>query len=291
MEKSEGIINTCKWKVYKGSCLEIMKNMIKENEFVDCIVTSPPYFDRRAYGAKPKKDGHMADWLYTKRGQAIEGEIGNGKDKSKYLNDIKEVLNLCFKVLKEKKFLFINISTCHENFELLDFSSKFIEAAKEAGFIHWDTIIWIKRNPMPPGRHKNIYLGQGWEYILAFAKGKNIEINSEALKIKTHFKCISCNADNYIESSITPNYMYSNIGCYGRKYNSIMSHPALFPLDVPEYCMSISSKKGDLIFDPFVGSGTSLIAGLEQGLNVIGCELVPQIYKSLVEGMMKINTI
>lgn len=48
MEKSEGIIKNSKWKVYKGSCLDTMGNMIKANELVDCIVTSPPYFDRRA---------------------------------------------------------------------------------------------------------------------------------------------------------------------------------------------------------------------------------------------------
>lgn len=136
---------------------------------------------------------------------------------------------------------------------------------------------------MPPGKYKKIYLAQGWEYILAFTKGKKIEINNQHINIKTHFSCVNCKEDNYVDCAVTPNYMYSNIGCYGRKYNSIISHPAIFPLDVPAFCLSIATKNGDLILDPFVGSGTTLIAGLEKGLDVIGCEIVPEIYESLAD--------
>jgi DNA modification methylase len=289
MEISQGEINECKWKVYNGNCINILRNMDKES--VDCIVTSPPYFDRRAYGSKPKSDGNNGKWLYANSGKAIEGEIGNGNDKEKYLSDIKTVIQLCYKILKEGRILFVNISTCHKDFELLDFSSDLIKAAKESGFVHWDTIIWIKRNPMPPGRYNRVYLAQGWEYILAFSKGKRIEINNDDIKIKTHFKCQNCGVDNYVESGITPNYVYSNIGCYGRRFNSVISHPAVFPIDIPAYCLSIATKKGELVLDPFVGSGTTLIAGLEQGLNVIGCELVPEIYEGLVKGMNELSDI
>lgn len=289
MKVSEGLINKCKWKVYNEDCLKILSDMIKQNYFVDCIMTSPPYFDRRAYGAKPKSDGNVAKWLYANSGQAIHGEIGNGKNKNQYLQDMKSFFELSYKVLKEKKFLFVNISTSHYGFELIDFSSDFINLAKEAGFVHWDTIIWIKRNPMPSGRYVKFYLAQGWEYILAFSKGKKIEINNKNLKIQTMFRCKKCDEENYIDSNITPNYVFSNIGCYGRKRYPLISHPALFPIDIPAYCLSIATNEGDRILDPFAGSGTTLIAGLEQGLDVIGCELVPQIYNGLIEGLANID--
>lgn len=287
MEVAEGTVKECYWKIYKGNCIDILKNI--DEESVDCIVTSPPYFDRRSYGKKPKSDGNIGKWLYANSGHPIEGEIGNGKNKEKYIKDIKIVLKLCYKVLKQDKFLFINISTSHKDFELLDFSSEFIKAAKDVGFVHWDTIIWIKRNPMPAGSHKKIYLAQGWEYILVFSKGKNIEINNNYLKIETHFKCENCGVDNYVKSNITPNYVYSNIGCYGRKCNSLISHPAIFPIDIPAFCLSIATQKGEIVLDPFVGSGTTLIAGLKQRLNVIGCELVPAIYQELVKGMQTLT--
>lgn len=289
MKISEGVINNCKWKVYNEDCLKVLRKMIEENDLFDCIITSPPYFDRRSYGEKPKIDGNVAKWLYAKSRQPIEGEIGNGKDKNKYLKDMKNFFELSYKVLKEEKFLFVNISTSHNKFELIDFSADFISFAKKAGFVHWDTIIWIKRNPMPPGRHINYYLAQGWEYILAFTKGKRVQINSENLKIKTMFKCKVCDEENYVDSNITPNYLFSNIGCYGRKINPLISHPAIFPIDIPSYCLSIATNKGDRILDPFVGSGTVLVAGIEQGLNVSGVELVPEIYNELVDGMRTIN--
>lgn len=285
MEMAQGIVKGCSWKVYLGNCLDIMKSMIDKNELVDCIVTSPPYFNRRSYGGKPKIDGNIAKWLYASLGNPIEGEIGNSNDKYKYIKDIEEVLKLCYRILKDDKLIFVNIGNTHEKLELLDFSSKFIEEAKKAGFIHWDTIIWIKSNPMPPGKHKNYYLAQGWEYILVFRKGKKVNIDSSNIKIKTHFKCKNCEQENYLNSEITPNYVYSHIGCYGRKYNKIVSHPAIFPIDIPKFCLSIATKQKDTILDPFVGSGTTLIAGLEQGLNVVGCELVPEIYQALTKEM------
>lgn len=285
MEIAQGIVKKCTWKVYKGNCLDTLRNMGDKNELVDCIVTSPPYFNRRSYGAPPKCDGNIAKWLYASPGKPIEGEIGNSNDKDKYIEDIGKVLEQCYRVLKNDKLMFINIANTHKNLELLDFSSKFIDCAKNAGFIHWDTIIWVKENPMPPGTHGGYYLAQGWEYILAFRKGKKVQIDSSTIKIKTHFKCKKCGEENYLDSKITPNYLYSYIGCYGRKLNKTISHPAIFPIDIPEYCLGIATKEGDVVLDPFVGSGTTLIAGIEQGLNVIGCELVPEIYEGLVSGM------
>lgn len=289
MSVSEGKIKGCKWKIYLGSCLDVLKNMVDKNELVDCIVTSPPYFNRRSYGAKPKTDGNIAKWLYATPGKSMEGEIGNSNDKEKYIKDIEEVLELCYKVLRNDKLIFINIANTHEKLELLDFSSNFIEGAKKAGLIHWETIIWIKSNPMPPGMHKNYYLAQGWEYILAFRKGEKVNIDSTNIKIKTHFKCENCEMDNYVDSKITPNYVYSYVGCYGRQTHKIISHPAIFPIDIPKYCLSIATKEGDTILDPFVGSGTTLIAGIEQELNVIGCELVKEIYEGLVSGMKALS--
>jgi DNA modification methylase len=287
MELTEGLIKGCHWTVYKGNCLDALKDIMKDS--IDCIVTSPPYYNKRSYGKKPKRDGNIADWLYANRGHPIEGEIGNSKSILKYLSDIRSVLELCYEIIKPNKLIFINISTSHNKLECIDLSHDFIKIAKEVGFNHWDTIIWIKRNPMPPGRHKGTYLGQGWEYILAFSKGKDVKINDQDIKINTHFKCENCGCDNYITSKITPNYLFCNIGCYGRNYTKFINHPAVFPRDLPAYCLSIATKQGDLILDPFVGSGTTLIAGLEQGLNVIGCELVPEIYEELIKGMKNLN--
>ena len=109
------------------------------------------------------------------------------------------------------------------------------------------------------------------------------------MKVKTHFKCKYCQGENYIHSKITPNYLYSYVGCYGRAEKSNITHPAKFPIDIPKFCLSMSSKVGYTILDPFAGSGITLIAGLEQGLNVIGCELVDNIYDDLIYRMNSLS--
>lgn len=290
MKFEQGVFGELNWKVYLGNCKDILLDMINNEEFVDAIMTSPPFFNRRSYAAKPKIDGNTAKWVYASQGKPIEGEIGNTKDKNKYIKDIEDVLRLCYEVLRDNRFMFINIANTRENFEVIDFSGSFIDSAKKAGFTHWDTLIWIKKNPQPAGRHKEYYLGSGWEYILAFTKGKKIKINTEHLKIKTHFKCQYCEEENYIDSRTTPNYLYSYIGCYGRREKNAIVHPAKFPIDIPKFCLSMSALEGYTILDPFAGSGTTLIAGLEEGLNVIGCELVDNIYYNLIDRMNSISS-
>lgn len=288
MKSEEGFIKKCNWKVYKGNCIDLLNDM--NEEVIDCIVTSPPYFNKRSYGAKPKNDGNIAKWQYAKSsGVPILGEIGNTKNKDEYMNDMKNVMALCFKVLKENKFLFINISTYHNKHELFDFSYDFINIAKSIGFIHWDSIIWIKPNRMPAGKYKKIYLARGWEYILVFCKGKKYEINEKITSNTAYFKCKNCGLENYLNNGVMANYVFSNTGCIGRKRKPLIKHPAVFPFEIPSYCLSIAAKPGELILDPFVGSGTTLIAGISQGLNVIGCELIPKFYDDLVIEMKKLS--
>ncbi len=56
------------------------------------------------------------------------------------------------------------------------------------------------------------------------------------------------------------------------------SHPAPFPIKLPQNCMLLSTNPGDTIFDPFMGSGTTGVACVQTGRNFIGCELDPEYY-------------
>ncbi|MFW6015651.1 MAG: DNA-methyltransferase [bacterium] len=289
MNVSKGTFGKSEWTIYNGSCIDVMAEHLG-SQYIDCIVTSPPYWDRRAYGGKTKKDGNIAKWLYSDSGKPLDGEIGNGNNKEQYINNISDVFKLSYKVLKKNKFMFINIGNQRSNFEFVDFSHQFIIKAKEAGFVHRDTVIWIKRNPTPAGNHKKYYLANAWEYVLVFTKGKPKSINYENyMKIDFNFKCKKCEAENYIEKEIRPNYFYSNIGCFGRKRIPFHNHAAIFPLEVPKFCLRIATSPGDIVLDPFVGSGTTLIAGFEQELNTIGIELVPEIYQNVVSELKQLT--
>lgn len=289
MRVCKGEFGFNKWKVYEGNCIDILKNEV-EDESVDCIVTSPPYWNRRAYGQKPGRDGNIGEWKYANEGKLVEGEIGNGCSYEEYIEDISKVMNLAYKKLKNNKFAFINISNRHESSELIDISYDIIKLAKDVGFNHWDTIIWIKRNPMPSGKYKEKYLTNGWEYVLAFTKGKDMKIKfNNNMLTHSHFVCKKCGEENWLDFKSVPNYFYSNIGCFGNRRKPIKSHPALFSIELPIYCFNIATANNDLILDPFAGSGTTLVAGLKLGLNVIGCELVSNTYSNLVQELLSLK--
>ena len=59
MKFEQGVIGELNWKVYLGDCKDVLQEMINNNEFVDTIMTSPPFFNRRSYAGKPKIDGNI----------------------------------------------------------------------------------------------------------------------------------------------------------------------------------------------------------------------------------------
>ncbi|WP_271712782.1 DNA-methyltransferase [Anaeromicropila herbilytica] len=288
MENVEGIINGIRWRTFNGDCRKILKDYIKA-ESIDCIFTSPPYYNLRSYGDKVRVDGNEGKWKYSNRKIATKDEIGIACNYEKYLSDLSEVFSVCYRVLKKDKFMFINIGNKHVDRECIDYSFDLITIAKHIGFVHCDIIIWIKKNSPPPGNHKEIYLGNGWEYILMFAKGKSYKINEDKyIDTGSLFKCKQCGSDDIVHFKSKPNYFFSNVGCFGnaKKKNS---HPAPFPETVPRFCLAIGAKEHELILDPFVGSGTTLKVALDMHINCIGCELISKLYSDLIENLEKIS--
>lgn len=288
MDNFQGDIHGVSWKVYNADCKFVLNNIIGNNT-IDCIVTSPPYYNQRSYGDKVTVDGNQGQWKYSRRKVSAEYEIGIACEYQKYLYDLTEVISACYNVLKANKLMFINIGNKRQDKEYIDCSHDIIKIAKNVGFTHCDTIIWIKRNSQPPGKHKELHLGNGWEYILMFSKGKDYRINSNAyLSTSSHYQCSNCGKDNYVNLKSNPNYFYSNIGCFGNTKKA-HSHPAPFPETIPKFCLSLAAHEHDLILDPFAGSGTTLKVALGLNINCVGCELIPKIYLDLIDNLQNIK--
>jgi DNA modification methylase len=228
-------------------------------------------------------------YKYAVKGNPSPGEIGCDQNEHEYLNDLSTFFKLAFQKLKQGKFLYININKERRNCETQDLSFLIIELARNSGFIHRDTIIWIKENtrPVPPGS-KPYYLDDGWEYILVFCIGKAQIIRENYLKPSVNFRCDFCGELNHIDRKVKPNYVSTNIGFTESTYLE-SSHPAKFPKAIPRFVFSLSTQPGDTILDPFCGVGTSLVAGLELGLNVIGIELISHNYQMAINEIEKLE--
>lgn len=111
----------------------------------------------------------------------------------------------------------------------------------------FDIICWHKTNALPT--YSNKYLSDT-EYLLYFHKGKG-----------------KCFPENYEDAKT---YYIAPINHKDKKE---WKHPTIKPLDITKKIIRNSSKKGDVVFDPFMGSGTTGVACIELGREFIGTEI------------------
>jgi DNA modification methylase len=230
-------ISTLRNTIGLGDCVELIDEMPAKS--VDLVFTSPPYFN-----ARPE---------YTEY-EAYE----------EYLFHIRQVINRISRVLNEGRFFVINVAPVLLRRSSRNESSKRIAVPFdlhrifiEEGYEFIDDIIWVKpegagwatsrgrrfaadRNPL---QYKAVPVT---EYILVYRKKSDLLID---WYIRNH-----PDKEVVAASKIEDNYEKTNIWRIQPKTNS--KHPAAFPLELPQKVISYYSFKGDVVLDPFAGSGT-----------------------------------
>lgn len=130
-------------------------------------------------------------------------------------------------------------SHCYVMVNLLNLYD-FMNFAKQAGFKIHNLLVWMKNNATP-----NKWYMKNCEFTLFLYKGKSKFINDCGSKQVHQFNNVICNK----------------------------LHPTEKPVELMEYYISNSSKEGDIILDPFLGSGTTAVAAVNTGRHYIGYEL------------------
>ena len=240
-----------KFELWNGDCLELMKNI--PDGSVDLTVTSPPYDNLRTYNGFSWDFENTARELLriTKNGGVVVWIVGDSYDKkgSETLTSFKQALFF-----------------------------------KEIGFNVHDTMIYQKNSyPFPPS---NRYYQQ-FEYMFVLSKGKPKTANLLRQKTKwrkdTNQVSTCRNADGSTsamkyekgkEDRILDNVWLINTG-YMRttKDKFAYKHPAMFPEELCEKHILSWSNEGDIIFDCFMGSGTTGKMAVLNNRRFIGIEL------------------
>ena len=262
----ERFINT----VINSDCLEGLKNIPEDS--VDLTVTSPPYDDLRKYKGYSFDFEGIAQELYrvTKPGGVVVWVVGDST---------------------------INGSESGTSFRQ---ALKFMDI----GFKLHDTMIYEKNTSSFPARRTSKRYTQIFEYMFVFTKGKiktgNLICDKENKWFghKNWGRNTHRNKDGELveTNDIKPVPKYSprnNIwryvvgGGYGQKDKSAYKHPATFPTDLAKDHILTWSNKGDVVLDPFMGSGTTAIACIELDRNYIGFEISEEycdLINSRIEG-------
>ncbi|QIA67730.1 DNA-methyltransferase [Spiroplasma citri] len=249
-------INLKKFKngsiLYNGDCLEIMPIIDKK---VNVILTSPPYNTQR----------NLKDRTYDIYLDSIEN--------SAYLNFSENVFNLYNKILEKNGIILYNLSYGNENptimFEVIN------NLLKKTNFLVADIIIWKKKNAMPNNMSHN-KLTRIVEFIFVICRKneyKTFQSNRKIGQIRSNGQKTYKIEYNFIEAK-------NNDG--PNPYNK-----STFSVELCEKLLKIYCKYGDKVLDNFAGTGTTLLACQNLGLDFIGIELSKNQFKYSIERILK----
>lgn len=246
VEKSDVIINN--WRFYQKSSHQM--NELVDGE-VQTIFTSPPYWNKRLYS-----EG---------------GGLGNEKTSAEFVENLSEHLRDCWRVLNDRGSFFLNLGDTFLNGDLQNIPSRVVDRLKIQGWVLRNSIIWMKTNPKPSSSKSN--LTPTYEFIFHLVKGKDYLYNRTLTKLKSEGK-ISLpprhrNSDGSYSKSISPYLPKSegkNMGDYwdeevvktavaNQRLEIEGEHLAPFPKQIITLPILQTSEIGDLILDPFCGSG------------------------------------
>lgn len=208
-----------------------------EEHSVKLVVTSPPYWDLKDY--------------YK------EGQIGQ-EDYETYLARMKTVWGECYKKLADDGSLWININIRVRDGKVIMIPYDFVKICKEVGFFYKGIVVWHKSSGIPTGNNNIV---DRHEYVLIFSKSEGFSIDKDAFSGLSDYKNDKMNGGAFWNIN-------RKAGSVGKKY----IHPAIFPNDLANRIIRISTHRGDIVMDPFLGSGTSLIAASLNGRSFIGYE-------------------
>lgn len=236
-------------RIYNEDCLEGMK-IIPDNT-IDLTVTSPPYDNLRTY------NGNIAQWSFEKF-QDIAKELYRVTAKGGVVVWV------------------VGDSTVNRN----ETGTSFKQALhfKEVGFNLHDTMIWHKSNAFNFG--SNLCYRQEFEYMFVFTKDRIKTINFICdVPAKTAGQ-VAKGARKHADGSRdeVPDFVVSNFRKRGNVWsmptsNKSFGHPATFPEQLAEDHILSWSNKGEIVLDPFMGSGTTAIACVNTNRNYIGFEI------------------
>jgi DNA modification methylase len=242
-------------KIYCENCLDTMGRM--EDNFIDLTVTSPPYDNLRDYNGYHFPFEEIAKQLYrvTRPGGVVVWVVGD------------QVVNGSETVTSSEQKVFF----------------------RKVGFNIHDTMIYEKNGPAYPANETSNRYSQVFEYMFILSKGK--PKTSNLLKDKKNrwagYKTFGDNSERLQNGDIKKRSQYvigdvsyrNNIWKInnGKGYSSVdeiaFDHPAIFPEQLAADHIYSWSNKGDIVYDPFSGSGTTCKMAHLQGRKWIGSEI------------------
>jgi len=265
-------------QIYQQDCLEMLKKI--KNNSVDFIITSPPYADNR----KKTYEGVPID-KYVQWFLPISAELK--------------------RVLKPSGSFILNIKERTLDGERGTYVLELILEMRKQGWLWTEEYVWHKKNAFP-GKWPNRFR-DAWERCLHFTKQKRFKMYQENVMVpmgnwaQKRLKKLSDTDKIRDESKVMSGFGKNISNWVGRKtaYPSNVlhmatecanvNHSAAFPVSLPTWFIKLFTKEGDVVLDPFMGSGTTAIAALQLKRHFLGSEKNTKYYKYALERIKEIG--
>ena len=289
-------------KIYFGDCRESLCAMVAAGVKVQTCVTSPPYFGLRDYGhagqigLEPTPDEFIEELVEVFR--CVRDVLAD--DGTLWVNIGDSYASQGGKQVAQTKHQVKGASDGQNKGEtrrppdglkpkdLIGIPWMLAFALRADGWYLRQEIIWHKPNPMPESVTDRCT--KAHEQIFLLSKSPRYFFDSEAVKepvaASTVERLAQPNLEQQAGSNRVPGKTNGNMKAVGngetRNRRSVWSvatkpykgaHFATFPSALIEPCILAGSAPGDVVLDPFMGSGTTAAVAIEHGRQYIGCEL------------------
>ena len=265
--------------IYNENCLTTMSKM--DSGSVDLVVTSPPYDDLRTYNE------HVG---------------GNKTEFNGYSFPFENIARELFRVTKKGGVVVWVVGDATNKGSETGTSFRQALYFKECGFDLYDTMIYQKTGtPFPQKTRYN----QTFEYMFVFSKGKPNTFNPIMKKNVTAGAVRHSRKFRNPNGEMVPGFNGKPVNEYGIENNIWLikngmnkstkdlvafEHPAIFPEELAAKHIITWTKKDDLVYDPFMGSGTTAKMSILLDRNWVGSELdstYSDICNRRLEGIVK----
>ena len=254
--------------IFRGDSIDLLRRL--PDDFVDLVMTSPPYADNRKSTYQGVPMDHYVEWFIP------------------YTNEI-------LRVLKPDGSFILNIKERAENGERHTYVLELILEMKRQGWYWIEEYIWHKKNCYP-GKWPNRFR-DAWERCLHFAKAKQFRMFQDEVMVpigdwadsrlrqlsetdrKRDESKVGSGFGKNVSNWVDRDWVYPSNVLHMATESSNRGHSASFPIALPTWFIKLFTTSGDLVLDPFIGSGTTAVAAINLDRRYLGAELNRDYYQ------------